>query len=107
MAEETFFVDNELCSEDPYAYNSCSKYDDFIVQFAQSRQERNFQFTSSTCRKTCPWCINLEKINEHGEIIFDIILLFVLLSYFKKSNEHVSDLLFSFSLKVIKWMTCF
>ena len=73
MAQETFFVDNELCSEDPYAYNSCSKYDDFIVrynQFAQSRQERNFQFTSPTCRKTCPWCMNLEKINEHGEIIF-------------------------------------
>ena len=56
VAEETFFVDNELCSEDPYAYNSCSKYDDFIDlynQFAQSRQERNFQFTRPTCRKTC------------------------------------------------------
>ena len=56
VAEETFFVDDQPCTDDPYAYDSCSKYDEFLAlytQFAQSRQERNFVFRDPTCRKTC------------------------------------------------------
>ena len=52
-----FSVENELCSQDPYAYNSCSKYDEFLLphnQIANSRQgEDSFSFTDSTCRTAC------------------------------------------------------
>ena len=53
---ETFFIENEFCSDDPYAYNSCSKYDEFLVpsnQIANSRQgENSFISNKPTCRIT-------------------------------------------------------
>ena len=79
VAEETFFVENKLCSRDPYTYDSCAKFDEIFPPFnpiatsgpepepvqgetsfsfanpiATSRQgERSFSFARPTCRPTC------------------------------------------------------
>ena len=65
VAQETFFFENMECSEDPYAYNSCSKLGidtcsnpSFASYLATSRkfterQENNFVFANPNCRNTC------------------------------------------------------
>ena len=56
VAQETFFVENEFCSQDPYAYNPCSIYDAFLLpnQIANARQnEDSFAFQNPTCRTIC------------------------------------------------------
>ena len=65
VAQETFFFENMECSEDPYAYNSCSKLGidtcsnpSFASYLATSRkfterQENNFAFANPSCRTTC------------------------------------------------------
>ena len=53
VAVETFFIENEFCSDDSYAYNSCSKYDEFLIpsnQIANSRY--SFISNKPTCRIT-------------------------------------------------------
>ena len=62
VAEETFFIENKSCSNDPYAYEPCSKYDQCLNpsfeqilprQFTERQSENDFSFANPHCRTTC------------------------------------------------------
>ena len=50
VAVETFFIENEFCSDDSYAYNSCSKYDEFLIP---SNQIANLRYSFISNKPTC------------------------------------------------------
>ena len=66
VAQETFFFENIKCSEDPYAYDSCSKlgidtclntnFDNIIKATSRKFTERQGErttFAKPNCRNTC------------------------------------------------------
>merc|ERR1739848_699952 len=53
VAVETFFIENEFCSDDSYAYNSCSKYDEFLIPSNQiANSGYSFISNKPSCRIT-------------------------------------------------------